>query len=126
MRTMTFIMGKRCLVLLAVFAISGAPPTAIADSARLSPTDAINHVDQMATVCGHVASAKYATSANRQPTFLNLAKPYPNHVFTAVIWGSDRVAFPYAPESSADGRICVAGTIQGIPGKSGDNCLGIR
>jgi len=115
---MTFTAGKLGLVLLAAFATLGAPPISIADADRVSPADAINHVGHMVTVCGRVASAKYATSANRQPTFLNLDKPYPNHVFTAVIWGSDRAAFPYAPESLADHRICVTGTIQVYRGKA--------
>ena len=61
--------------------------------------DAINHVGESASVCGIVASAKYATSTNRQPTFLNLDRPYPNQVFTAVIWGADRDQFSYSPES---------------------------
>jgi hypothetical protein len=39
------------------------------------PDDAINHVGEDAVVCGVVASAKYATSTRRQPTFLNLDKP---------------------------------------------------
>jgi nuclease S1 len=72
----------------------------------------------MATICGRVASATNATNANRQPTFLNLDKPYPNHIFTAVIWGSDRSAFPYVPESLADRRICVTGTIRVYRGKA--------
>jgi hypothetical protein len=116
MRTMICAAGK--LALLASFAMLGASPNAVADAARVSPADAINHVGQMAIVCGRVATAKYATSSNRQPTFLNLDKPYPNHVFTAVIWGSDRAAFPYAPESLADRRICVTGTIQVYRGKA--------
>jgi hypothetical protein len=118
MRTITFMAGKLGLALFAAFATLGSPSSAIADADRVSPADAINHVGRMATVCGLVASAKYATSANRQPTFLNLDKPYPNHVFTAVIWGSDRAAFPYAPESLADRRICVTGTIQVYQGKA--------
>lgn len=94
MRTTTLIAYKTRLALLyAVLVALGALPKAMADGTRVSPADAINHVGQMATVCGRVASAKYATKANRQPTFLNLDKPYPNHVFTAVIWGSDRAAF---------------------------------
>ena len=117
MRTITFIAGRLGLVLLAALAMA-APPSAMADSARVSPVDAINHVGEMATVCGRVASARYATSTKGQPTFLNLDKPYPNHVFTAVIWGRDRASFPYAPESLADRQICVTGTIQAYRGKA--------
>ena len=42
------------------------------------------------TVCGIVASAHYAASSKGQPTFVNLDKPYPNQIFTVLIWGSDR------------------------------------
>ena len=115
---MTFRAGKLLLALLAALVILGAPPSAIADALRVSPGEAINHVNQTARVCGRVASANYSTSSKGQPTFLNLDKPYPNHVFTAVIWGSDRAAFPYAPESLADRRICVTGTIKVYRGKA--------
>jgi hypothetical protein len=119
MHTMTVTAYKMGLALvLTAFLTLGALPSAMADGASLAPAEAINHVGQTHTVCGRVASAKYATNANRQPTFLNLDKPYPNHVFTAVIWGSDRTAFSYAPESLADHRICVTGTIRLYRGKA--------
>jgi hypothetical protein len=89
-----------------------SPSRVEADAANISASDAIHFVGQTATVCGRVASAKYAADANGQPTFLNLDKPYPSHVFTAVIWGKDRSAFPYAPESLAGRHICVSGTVQ--------------
>ena len=69
-------------------------------------------------MCGPVASAKYATETRRQPTFLNLDRAYPNHVFTALIWGSDRSAFPYAPEGLQGKRICVTGVIELYKGKA--------
>lgn len=118
MRTMTFRVGKLAPALLAALVLLGAPPNTIADALTVSPGDAINHANQAATVCGRVASAKYATSSKGQPTFLNLDKPYPNQVFTVVIWGSDRAAFPYAPESLAERRICVTGTIKVYKGKA--------
>jgi hypothetical protein len=45
-----------------------------------------------------VASAKYAENSRGQPTFLNLDLPYPDHIFTAVIWSEDRAAFDEPPE----------------------------
>jgi hypothetical protein len=42
---------------------------------------------------------------------LNLEKPYPNQVFTAVIWGAGRRAFDYAPETLSGRKICVSGEI---------------
>jgi hypothetical protein len=45
-------------------------------------------------------------------TFLNLDKSYPNQIFTAVIFGSDRPKFS-TPETTLQGkRVCVTGTIQ--------------
>ena len=98
-----------CVVALVAFSFSSSIN---ADAANISAADAIHFVGQDVTVCGRVAGAKYASDANGQPTFLNLDQPFPNHVFTAVIWGKDRGAFPYAPESLAGRHICVSGTIQ--------------
>jgi hypothetical protein len=85
---------------------------AAADAASIEAMEAADHVGQTATVCGIVASAKFATSLRSQPTFLNLDKPYPDQVFTAVIFGDDRAKFG-TPERSLRGkRICVTGVIR--------------
>ena len=89
-----------------------------ADAASISAAEAANHVGESAKVCGRVASAKYATEIRRQPTFLNLDRAYPDHVFTALIWGSNRAAFPYAPESLRGQRVCVKGTIELYKGRA--------
>ena len=79
---------------------------------------ASEHVGEFATVCGTVASAKYVSSAKSAPTFLNLDKPYPKHIFTIVIWGTDRRKFEQAPDQEfRDKRICVTGTITEYKGK---------
>jgi micrococcal nuclease len=52
-----------------------------------------NHIGERATVCGVVASVYLSASGKEQPTFINLDKPYPNQVFTILIWGSDRAKF---------------------------------
>jgi hypothetical protein len=78
---------------------------------RISPSEAKDHVGEVATVCGEVASTHYASSTKGQPTFLNLDKPYPNPIFTILIWGSDRSKFGL-PENEYKGkRICVTGKI---------------
>ncbi len=51
---------------------------------KLSANDSKNHIGESATVCGSVVSTRYAASTKGQPTFLNLDKPYPNHVFTVL------------------------------------------
>ena len=79
----------------------------------ISASQAASSVGQTKTVCGVVVSSKFAKDSNRSPTFLNLDRPYPNQVFTAVIWGGDRSKFKEAPEVTFRGkRICVTGPIQ--------------
>ena len=82
----------------------------------ISPEEAINHVGERATVCGTVVSAKYSTRSNGQPTFLNLDRPYPRQVFTALVWGRDRPKFSYAPESLEGHDIYVEGLIKSHKG----------
>jgi hypothetical protein len=85
---------------------------------KLSATEAKDHIGETATVCGDVVSTRYAASTKGRPTFLNLDKPYPNHIFTIVIWGNNRSKFG-APESDYKGkRVCVNGRIaeyRGVP-----------
>jgi hypothetical protein len=90
--------------LLGLWASSGGAASAV------SPGDAAKHAGEDATVCGVVASAKFL--ANSSTTLLNLDKPYPDEVFTAVIFGEDRAKFG-TPETTLEGkRICVTGVIQ--------------
>lgn len=89
-----------------------------ADANTVSAAEAANHVGESAKVCGRVASAKYATETRRKPTFLNLDRPYPDQVFTALIWESDRSSFSYPPESLRGQRICVKGTIELYKGRA--------
>jgi hypothetical protein len=58
-----------------------------------------------------VASARYAAKSKGDPTFLNLGKPYPQHVFTAIIWGRWRSRFSYQPETLEGRNVCITGTI---------------
>jgi DNA/RNA endonuclease YhcR with UshA esterase domain len=84
---------------------------------KVTASEAKDHVGETATVCGSVASARYAASTRGQPTFLDLDKPYPNQVFTIVIWGSNRAKFG-APEDEFKGKhICVTGEITEYRGK---------
>jgi hypothetical protein len=103
----------RLLVASAVFG-SWAFPTA---AASLNPEDAASHIGETATVCGVVASAEFEADAPSQPTLLDLGKPYPNAIFTAVIYGDSRDKFG-TPETSLPGkRICVTGKISDYQGK---------
>jgi DNA/RNA endonuclease YhcR with UshA esterase domain len=84
----------------------------------ITAKEAASHIGEVQTVCGTVASAKYHTRGKGKPTFLNLDQPYPNQVFTIVIWGSDRGKFPEPPEDLYMGKkICVKGMIKAYRGK---------
>jgi hypothetical protein len=85
---------------------------------RISPAEAAKYVGKNATVCGQVASANFSGRSRRRPTFLNLDRPYPNHIFTALTWGEDRDKFPTPPENAYSGKkICVRGTISSYQGQ---------
>jgi hypothetical protein len=69
-------------------------------------------------VCGTVAGTKYAAGTRGQPTFLNLDQPYPNQVFTVLIWGGDRRKFGRPESDYQNQRVCASGKIsayRGVP-----------
>ena len=78
---------------------------------RLTAPEAKDHIGEQATVCGKVASARYAATTRGKPTFLNLDKPYPSQVFTILIWGDNRAKFGIPEEQYRDKQICVTGKI---------------
>jgi micrococcal nuclease len=69
----------------------------------LSTTEAAKHIGERATVCGDIAGEHTAPNSRGAPTFINLDKPYPNQVFTVLVWGSDRANVGNLPRSE---RIC--------------------
>src|SRR5271169_198929 len=82
----------------------------------LTATEAKDHIGEKATVCGKVVSTRWAESSRGSPTFLNFDEPYPDQVFTLVIWGSDRSRFS-EPETTYRGkRVCVTGKISAFKG----------
>jgi micrococcal nuclease len=84
----------------------------------ITPQDAAKYIGQQKTVCGTVASAHYAAIITDRPTSLHLDKPYPNQVFTVLIWGSDRGKFEKPPETLYSGKeICVTGMLQSYQGR---------
>jgi len=98
--------------------VLGSLLTAVgSDAATLTATQAKDHVGETATVCGRVASATFAARLNGAPTFLNLDKPYPDHFFTVVIWGSDRAKFRQPEVEYRGKRVCVTGSIKMFRGR---------
>jgi hypothetical protein len=106
--------ASRFLLLLALCFVASFPVQS--QTKQITAAEAKDHVGETATVCGQVASTRYADRSKGQPTFMNLDKPYPNAVFTIVIWGADRAKFG-APESKyRDANVCVAGKISSYRG----------
>jgi DNA/RNA endonuclease YhcR with UshA esterase domain len=62
----------------------------VADEPIVADTDAAAHVGQMVTVQGTVASVFVSQKGNK---FLNFEQPYPNQVFSAVIFSNSAAQF---------------------------------
>ncbi len=84
---------------------------------QITAFEAAEHVGNTVKVCGNVASANYSTGSRGKPTFLNLEKAYPNHIFTAIIFDDYRRNFDYPPESLNGSDICVTGLVESYQGK---------
>jgi DNA/RNA endonuclease YhcR with UshA esterase domain len=78
---------------------------------KLTAVEAEGHIGEQATVCGKVASTRYAATTRGKPTFLNLAKPYPNQVFTVLIWGENREKFGTPEVRYREKQVCVTGKV---------------
>jgi hypothetical protein len=89
--------------------VQAAPTTLTADEAK-------NHIGENATVCGVVAGTHYAGGSRGTPTFVNLDKPYPNQIFTILIWGEDLAKFSHRPSSWDGKRVCATGVIKSYRG----------
>ncbi|HTV57675.1 MAG TPA: DNA-binding protein [Verrucomicrobiae bacterium] len=98
----------RFKILAAILAITFI---AAAQSSKLTPKEEKDHVGETMTVCGKVVSTHYAARSKGQPTFLNLDEPYPNEIFTILIWGSNRPKFGTPESKYRDARVCVTGKI---------------
>lgn len=105
------------VIISALVAVLATSSFCLAEGKRITASEAAAYIGQTATVCGNVASTKYAYRSKGQPTFLNLDEPYPRQIFTALVWGSDRPSFG-APETTYSGKsICVTGQIKSYRGK---------
>ncbi len=101
--------GHLLYACLAATVLLGVSTSALAS---ITPEEASAHIGETATVCGTVVSTKFAEKNRGQPTFLNLDRPYPNHIFTVVIWGDDRAKFGTPEIKFEKQRVCVTGKIQ--------------
>lgn len=80
---------------------------------QFNTAEASSQIGKNCKVCGKVVSARYSARSKGTPTNINLDKKFPNQVFSATIWGSDRKNFSYAPEKELPGKIiCVKGKVE--------------
>ncbi|MEM3265842.1 MAG: DNA-binding protein [Thermoplasmata archaeon] len=85
---------------------------------QITASQAIQYIGQRKTVCGVIASVKYLRYSRGQPTFVNIDKPYPNQIFTLIVWGSDRMKFSNIDSIFTQGKkICATGLIKSYHGK---------
>jgi hypothetical protein len=90
--------------------------SAAGQSNKITAHEAKDHIGEIQTVCGKVASTHFASGSKGQPTFLNLDEPYPKEIFTILIWGSDRPKFGIPESKYRDARVCVTGNIANYRG----------
>lgn len=95
-----------------------ASAASLAAAVEMAPEDAARHVGEAATICGIVESARYAERSTKQPTFLNLGKPYPNQSFTVVIFAGDRAKFGTPEITLMKKRVCATGVISLFQGRA--------
>jgi hypothetical protein len=94
--------------------------TAIPPRSECTPSaQAASVVGRNVTVCGRIGGASYQSSTNGRPTFMNFDRDYPNHSFTALIWGDNRSRFSPPPEQqfAAGKNVCVTGVVELYRGK---------
>lgn len=86
--------------------------TALCGPGAVLSTRAGQAAGRPATIAIARVDGSYQANVRGQPTFLNDA-PYPNHVFTAVIWGTSRRQFNPPPEGAWHGKaLCVTGPVE--------------
>ena len=76
-----------------------------------------DHIGESGTVCGKIVNTRFLDSSARQPTFLNFDKPFPNHTFTAIIFGENRARFGKPEQEYLQKDVCVTGDIREYGGK---------
>jgi len=113
----------------AIVLLAAAVAVAAQQTSTITAAEAKDHVGERATVCGQVVGTHLAARSRGSPTFINLDRPYPNQIFTIVIWGSDRAKFgnpeqtyqgKQVQDAGGDGRAVAARTMDGDAAVAGD------
>ena len=102
--------GKSLLITLFLLLLSANHLAAVEDLV-VPAAEAKDHIGSLAMVCGVVVDTHYAQTSTGRPTYINFEEPYPNALFTAVIWEQDRENFNFDPSSLLGLDLCVYGKI---------------
>lgn len=104
-------------VLNSLFIAPPPPPAKNEIMNGLTPQQALQHIGEVATVCGRVYGSQFVTRTGL--TFLDMGAAYPASPFSIVIEAKDKSHFKDAPEQLyKDKDICVTGTIRANNGKA--------
>jgi micrococcal nuclease len=103
--------------MLKTIALSIVTAGLLAAADPIPSAEAKNHVGETGKVCGKVADTRYLDGGGRRPTFLNFDKKFPDHTFTAVIFGDDRAKFGEPEKEYLEKDVCVSGKIENYNGK---------
>lgn len=87
---------------------------ALAHAQSFTAAQAKDHEGQTAAVCGTVASEHTSARSKGQPTFINLDAPYPNQLFTILVWDDDRANVGTLPRMGS--HVCATGLIKDYRG----------
>lgn len=86
---------------------------------QVATSQAKYFIGDEATVCGKVVATRYKPNGGADPTYLNLDKPFPDVIFSVIVFGKNRINFTYKPEELLlNKNICVTGLVgdyKGIP-----------
>lgn len=102
--------GKSLLITLFLLLLS-ANHLAAEEDLVVPTAEAKDHISRLAMVFGVVVDTHYAQTSTGRPTYINFEQPYPNALFTAVIWEQDRENFNFDPSSLLGLDLCVYGKI---------------
>lgn len=79
---------------------------------KIQSEQAPRYVNQLVTVCGHVAQIK----PYKDRIYLNLGRAYPNQDLALVIWEQDKTKYPHL-NSYLSQRLCTTGRIKEYKGQ---------
>ncbi|MFU8812343.1 MAG: DNA-binding protein [Balneolaceae bacterium] len=110
------------LLLIGIFLLArvyNPAPTLPQPERTVTAAAAGDYVGSVVEVCGLVGSTTYQPAIGGRPTFLNFGGPYPDQLFTVVIWGEDRQKWQPPPDEQYLGHtICASGRVrlhEGVP-----------